>query len=351
MRSAMLTLLAFLFAAPAYAQEAAPLDELIREAREALDALRYDDAAEIASTLLETGAVGHVEAEVAALQLLAASLYPEEEGARNEERARGYLRRLVRAVPQATVPPEMAWPGLDSLMEETRRESLVLHAQPQGVHRLQGLDASLEIPVWVTRPSLVSVTAIPEDGDWIPLGSVSTNGEGTVEVWPHAGQDHALPPGEYELRFEAHDNANGDGVIQSFQMEVEARPMDLLEIPAALPMTAFRPEREERRMKRSLIVAASVGVATSIVASALRAEPPTSTVSLDGRALAVGGTLSLATLLGGWSDPGRDIPENILYNRNLESNHRRDVFETARENDRRMAEHLVTITVAPENDR
>lgn len=351
MRSALLTTLTLLLATPAFAQQADPLAELVREAREALDALRYDDAAQIAATLLETGAEGHVEAEVAALQLLAASLYPEEEGARHEERARGYLRRLVRTVPQASVPREMAWPGLDSLMEETRRESLVLHAQPQGVHRLQGLDASFEIPVWVTRPAIVSVVAVPENGEWIPLGSVTATGEEMLTVRPHSGQEHALEPGDYELRFEALDNANGDGVIQSFEMEVEAEPMELLELPAALPSTAFRPEREERRVKRSLIVAASLGVATSIVAGALRAEPPTNSVSFDGRAIAIGGTLSLATFLGGWRDPGRDIPENILYNRNLESNHRRDVFETARENDRRRAEHLVTITVKSENGR
>lgn len=351
MRLAVLALFASVIATPVLAQATDPMQDLILEAREALDALRYADAAEIATTLLDTGADGYVEAEVAALQLLAASLYPEEEGARHEERARGYLRRLVRTVPEATVPRQMAWPGLDSLLEETRRESLVLHARPNAVNHLRGLDASFEIPVWVTRPAQVSISAIPSEGPWIPLGSENAIRESTLVVRPHAGTEQALPPGEYTLRLEAIDDASGDAVVRQYRMEVDASPLRLLEAPSVLPSTAFRPEREPRRFTKSIVVAASVGIATSIVASALRAEPPAGTASFDGRALAIGGTLSVATLLGGWRDPGRDIPENVLYNRNLESNHRRDVFETARENDRRRAEYLVTITVRPENER
>lgn len=336
-------------AGPLRAQEPVPIQELIDQANEALNGLRYTRAATIARTLLETGQEGHADVEIVALQLLAAALYPEETRMQRLESATGYLRRLVWTGPDASIPRSMSWPGLDSLLERTRRESFVVYAEPEPRYLLKGLDAPMAVPVQTTRPATVHLMAAPRPaGEPFALDSLRVDGRGVLRPGLFAGDRPRLPSGDYELRVIAVDDATGAAFERSYAMTVEAPSLELLPAPPPLASDALLPERTVRRPGRNALIGLGLGVATGVVAAALRADAPANVGAPDRRAFVIGGSMSVAAIVGAVLDRGRPLPANVARNRRLEDDHRAEVARVAQENARRRANLLTTVVVGPE---
>lgn len=349
MRTIVLCFCLLLMPSLASAQLPEPIMDLMAEARDALDGLRYEPAAAMASTLLEAGAEGYPEVEIVALQLLAAALYPEEPSAQNEERARVYLRRLVRATPDAAIPREITWPGLDSLLAETRASTFVVYADPEPTHQLVGVEATFSVPVEATRPAIFTMTAHSLSGGFpVVLAGAGPVTQVRLDAQPFDLDGSPLAPGEYELVIEATDPGSSQTEKRRFEMTITAVPLRFVQTPTPPAETSFLPERATDRTWRNVAVGAGVGVATGLVASAFRADAPAGNVSLDKRAFLIGGTMSLATILGGWFDPGRPLPDNAAHNMRLEADHARALRRVSEENARIRAEYRATITIGRE---
>lgn len=114
--------LVFLGAAAAKAQGGSPIGEMMAKGRNALNDLHYREADSIAKRILVLGTLLTPEQQVMAVQLRAASLYPEEAAEQHTDSAIVVIRQLLR-LGTSSVPKDMSWAGLDSLVVLVSRAS------------------------------------------------------------------------------------------------------------------------------------------------------------------------------------------------------------------------------------
>lgn len=347
MRRRLVGLLVFLLATPLAAQERDPIEALAADAQAALDRLDYAAARDIARSLLELGETSDLETEVAALQLLAAALYPEEEGQQNEAEARTVLERLVRTGPDATVPGSMSWPGLDDLLRETRMGVLALFVDAPVSTSLRGIEAELELRARTTRPARVSVSVSPRGGgEPVILASAGNATDIVLATRPASPDGGALRPGEYTLTVEAEDQSTGHVEARPFRMRIEGPAFETIADPV-FDESRLLPTRSPRRSWRGIAVGVGIGAVTAIAATTLGAQDPASQAGSDNRAFVIAGSLSLATLVGVLVDGGRDLPENTAHNDALRAAHDRSVRSARLENARRSRDLQYVITLEP----
>ena len=123
-------------------------------------------------------------------------------------------------------------------------------------------------------------------------------------------------------------------------LEVTRPAVDTTPLPPAPPDSLFRPERGNynsawRAMAPGLVAGAAVLILPKLVASG---ERPSSA------RLIVGGTIALAGVAAFFSHhPGRTIPENERYNRNLRDTYKRNVAEITRRNADRLRQARLVI--------
>lgn len=154
MRRIITFTLVFAFAAPvsAQTQQGSPVIDMMIRGRNALNDLRYQEADSIARRVLALGTLLTKQQQVEALQLRAASAFPDEQGAQHQDSAISVIKQLVELGATQGMPRELSWPGLDSLFSFVARAALparvllgsriagsilYIDGQPQGV--LQGL--------------------------------------------------------------------------------------------------------------------------------------------------------------------------------------------------------------------
>ncbi|MEX2178397.1 MAG: hypothetical protein WD801_06785 [Gemmatimonadaceae bacterium] len=137
---------------PAQVQQGSPVTEMMIRGRNALNDLRYGEADSLARRVLALGDLLTRQQRIDALQVRAASAYPDEAGAQSTDSAIAIIRQLVALGATEGLPREMAWPGLDSLYSFVSRAAqpakillgariagavLYVDDQPHGV--IQGL--------------------------------------------------------------------------------------------------------------------------------------------------------------------------------------------------------------------
>ena len=120
-RSLLLALCATaVFARPAASQSQSPVAELLVQGRNALNDLDYERAESVGRSVLEFGERATRRERASAYRLIAASFFPEELALQNADSALHYLAELIRLTPNAAIPTEISWPGLDSLLAVAR---------------------------------------------------------------------------------------------------------------------------------------------------------------------------------------------------------------------------------------
>lgn len=116
-----IALLAFvLVAAPlsvssAQTQAGSPVTDMMVRGRNALNDLNYKQADSVARRILALGTLLTRQQQVDALQLLVASLYPDEDGQQQQDTTIQLIRTLVSLGADKGIPREMSHPKLDSL--------------------------------------------------------------------------------------------------------------------------------------------------------------------------------------------------------------------------------------------
>ena len=334
--------------AAASGQQRSQVGELLRQASNALNDLRYGRADTIARGVLAFGDRISREERVEALQILVAALYPEERGAQKLEPARTFMKQLVRLDPEARFPRAISWPGIDSLLAQTRRATFSIVVKPLRDNAVTGSTAAA-IPFLATRPARIRLVAVPDSGPAVTLDSVGPETAGALSARVLRGDVVVLRGGRYTLRVTAIDASAPDTIVVRFGATVIAPPLALAPVPPVIDSSVFRPEVLPPAKGRNIAIGVGLGAVTALVATAFRAEEPVkSVVGSDSRAYIVGAGLVAGGLIGAFMDKGAPQPDNVAWN-----SRQRDVFaqrvrDIQSQNDQKKAAYRATITIDPE---
>lgn len=326
----------------------ANVDEVIARTESALNDLDYSRAATMARTLVEL-ANGDKQVEIRGLQLLAASLYPEERGMQRPDSARAQLKRLIWTTPSAIIPRSISWPGLDSLLEETRRQTLAFWPSPESLYVLTGTAGRVPILVRGSRIAAYNVTATNiHGGAPVILDSIPASTGGRLSFSIIENDRVRLPSGTYELRITATDTVSGESATRRYEMAVEAEPIQFLLLPSPFPDDSLLPERSHPSRKRNALVGLGLGAVTGLLASTMKGDAGVGPASNDGRAWVVGATMSLGAVLGALTDHGRPLPANTLRNQEVRNDREREIRLAEQENARVRGSYSATVRILRE---
>ena len=111
----LVVLLAGAVPASAQTQAGSPVTDMLIRGRNALNDLNYKQADSTARRILALGTLLSRQQQIDALQLLAASLFPDEEGQQQQDTTIQLIKTLVSLGADKGIPRELSHPKLDSL--------------------------------------------------------------------------------------------------------------------------------------------------------------------------------------------------------------------------------------------
>lgn len=329
------------------AQQRSPIAELLTRARTALDNLQNGRADSIGRSVLALGTQASREERLQALEIIAAALYPEDAAARNRDAATAMLKDYVRMAPDRDIPRSMSWPGLDSLLLNVRATTFAAVARPPHDTPLAGTSAEVDVPVVATRPARFSLYAVPRAGGAPQLLDTAAASRAThLHFGVLAGDQVRMPSGAYFLELRARDVSGRDSVVERFPSVVSSPPLDLVSVPTAVGPDQLLPESAPAHRGRDVVIGVALGGATALLANLFRAPNPVrSRVGSDTKAYGVAVGLGLVGVLGGLSDHGTALPDNVRHNLAVRAQFASQVQAARDENARRRNAYRATVTI------
>ena len=269
------------------------------------------------------------------------------EVARNQrDSALSAARRLIVIDPKFRPDDNTFTPQVIALVQEARRSSPSVSIRAPGDTEIRpGSDVFVVRLGSATAPE-VTAAVTTADGRMVQKLYTGTIRDSVDLRWNGLDASGNAPAaGRYSIVVtpSSRDRSAG-GVRGSWTLRLPlelARPaIDTTPLPAAPPDSLFRPERGDYRsawhaLAPGLVAGAAVLVLPKIVASGEHA---------SSARLIVGGTIAIAGVAAFFSHhPGRAIPENERFNRNLRENWKRNVTEIARRNADRVRQARLVI--------
>lgn len=329
-------------AAPA-APTLSPLDELILRVESELSDLRYAEAIRRAHEIFGFTRAFTPEQEVRLRSAVAAAFYPEEPEFQRPDSAITQFVALLRAVPDAAIPIEMRWSGLDSLFTVAAARTHAVRIEPSAPQVLVADAGRGTVSVLASRPSRFRLRLTPAAGGPSVLHDSTTTPDrrATLIYRALAGRTVLLAPGDYELAVVAIDPATGDSVTVRRAARVDGTALALLPTPV-FDESKLRPEQKRPSWWKTIAVSVGAVAVTAVGGGLFLAlsgeegdEELTAAVSLV--SLGVGGLTAFAI------HRPKDDPAAAAANVELRAAHRRAVDAAAAENQRRYSTYQVTV--------
>lgn len=281
--------------------------------------------------------------------VMAAAYYPEDVTFQRPEDAIQQLAELVRMQPDATLPVDFRWRGLDSLLTIARVRTFSAQARPSVENALVGPDGRAFVEVVLSRPARVRLAfASLADGRVVAHDSAGIAPAHRLAFRAHDGREALFANGRYEMIVTVIDGVSGDSIVLRHAALAEGTPPEVA-VAAPFDSTALRPEHEKPRRvgtaaKGLLFAALTYGVAAQGRAN----EPLRSAHPTDVRGIGLSGGMIAATVVAMFIDKGRALPDNIEENRLLRAAYAESVVAAAAETRRRIAEYRVSVRIEPE---
>lgn len=345
--SVAVAVLAFL-APRVSAGQSSAVDTLLSRARVALNDLQYGRAQILARDLVSSPGLTSGQ-RIAALQILASAFFPEEEEERKADSAMTALRQLVRADPTATLPRDITWGGLDSLLDVARRTTYVASAKPDASYSLVGPAGEASIAVTANRPSIFKLSVVSATGATVATDSIGPTLSGALRFRALNGTRPLLQSGAHSFVISAADPASRDSIVTRFAGTIEAAPLAFDPVPGAIEQSVLRPERFPPDRVKAYSAAGLLAAGTVAMAVLMRAdEPVRSAFSVDAKAILAAVGLAGGAIWAGLSDKGGPLPANVTYNDNLKREHAARIAAANTENERRLNAYRVQVTISGE---
>ena len=335
-------------ASGAAAQQSSPVADLLAGARNALNDLEYQRADSIARSLLALGGQLTGADRSQTYQLLAAAAYPEEQVAQRPVSAAQYLRRLLQLDPTATMSRDVTWPGLDSLLEETRRSTFAVSVVPLADTVRAGRETTDLFQIRATRPARLTLTADNERGSVVELDRQGPVNQAVLGITAVTGDQANLRSGSYTFWIIAQDPILQEEVKFAFDVRVQAPRLELAHVPVTIDSSLFLPEQAVPRRTRNAVIGIALGATTALAATTFVGSDEISGVSSSGRAYAVAGVMTLGALVGTFLEKPKPLPENIVHNEQVRADFAEAVRSASATNAARRREYRVTIVIVGE---
>jgi hypothetical protein len=327
-------------------QQESPIDQFLRQAQAALDALDYARAEVLARQLLEGSTSASLRQKQQARMILASAYYPEDvPDKRRRAEALNVLRQAVRADMDIVIDRNLTWAGLDSILAEAKRTTLGAAIRPMTEQVVTGPDSSAMVRVRATRPVTFRLTvAAANGGPTLATDSVLSATEGTLRFRTMNNSRPAFTTGDYVMTVVATDPVARDSVVVTETIVITSPTLDLAPIPTSVDSTKLLPERSGKTGAKGIMHAIWVGAGIYAASSLLTADSTTGTkFSPDAKGIPIAAAASGAVLLFSFADPGRKLPHNMTLNRQAHEDLGKQIAATTAENARRISAYRTTI--------
>ena len=128
-------------------------DDALVAIREDVLLQRYDEAIRRANDVLGSARAMTLRQRVELWQMMAAAYYPPDADAQKPDSALLQIDALVRVAPDASLPAELSWPGLDTLFEKARAFVFSVTSRPPPEIEMRGASQPGFITVVASRPT------------------------------------------------------------------------------------------------------------------------------------------------------------------------------------------------------
>ncbi len=330
-----------------------PAQDLIARAKDALNNLQYNDAIDVAKTVLQQPRLRN-DQRVAAMQVVAAAYFPNpEDGAAfvADDSAKQYLSRAIRLRPDLPLALDVRWPGLDSLFRVVREQTFSSIAIPPDEVSLSGTDGRGYIEVVSTRPATMRLFTAPRGStEFVQHDSSSASERARLSIRAHDGEQAVLAIGEHMLLIEVADAVSSSRDTLRFRVTVLGDPAPVLAREPVFDATRLLPERRPRKLGVGIASALFFGGATIALAQFARArEPIPGTFPADGRSRVVGLALGAGAIVGGLADKGVPLPANVAANTILKAQHAEATRDVQDANRGAVAAYRLSLRIVPED--
>ena len=333
--------------AGAQAQQASssPIDDLLIRAQQAFNDLNYLRADSIARQVLTAGRTTQ-DQRTRAMLVIAAAYFPEEVPAQKRANALATLKQVVRSSLDVTFPPELTWPGLDSLLAEAKQTTFGLAAVVKPEQSVVGPAGVAEIDVRASRPAVFRLTVSPAGGAAPTVADSGTGPEAKLRIPTMRNDRPIFSTGDYDIVIIATDQLSGDTISARYTARITAPELTFAPIPLAMDSSRLIGERTGRYGWKGVVVGGLVAGGIFGFSSAMHADTSLKTAyGADSKGAGVAALAGLTVIAASYMDKGRQIPTAITANQRL-----RDDFGTAirtaqAENANRIATHSTTIVI------
>ena len=312
---------------------------------DAFNDLQYSRADSIAHQVLGIPRISSTQRTNAQL-VIAAAAYPEEASAQRRSVALAMLKQIVRANLNLKIPQELAWAGLDSLVDEAKLTTFALEVTATPEQTTVGPDGMAKLSVRSNKPGIFRLMIVPaaDSGASIvdSIGPVTT---GEISFRTMRDEKPLLATGDYSVIIVGYDPVDHDSVTVQYTMTADAPALTFATLPTKMDSSKLLKERSGRAGAKSIFPALLVGGAAFILSSSVRGAGNIATqVATDSKGVAVGGVLMLSTIIAGFTDHGRVIPANIAANKATGEAFQKSIIDAQAENRRRIAEYKTVLT-------
>lgn len=319
------------------------LDDLILRVESDLSDLRYADAIRRGKELFGFSQSFTPAQEVRLRSALAAAFYPEEPEFWRPDSAIAQFVALLRAVPDAAIPIEMRWSGLDSLFNVAAARTYAVRIEPGPPQVLVGEAGRGTVSVLASRPSRFRLRFTPAAGGQAVVfdSTITPERRATLTYRALAGRTALLAPGAYDLAVIALDPTTGDSVVVHRSARVDGTALALLPAPV-FDESKLRPEQKRPSWLKTIAV--SVGAAALTIAGGELFLAASGKEDDEEMVAGVGGVgLVIGSLTGLAIHRSKDDPAAAAANVELRAAHRRAVDAADAENRRRLGAYQVTV--------
>lgn len=334
------------------AQSSSPINDLLKNAKDALNELKFARADSIARDVLALGSDLRRSQAILAWEIVAAAHFPEDAAARDSVAARNAFRSAIRLDLDATIPVDIRWPGLDALLTDEKRTAVGMAVRVPRTELIYGGSAGDAIlRVVTTQLSDVWLLARAADAgtEFVVDSAVGTR-EAALRIRALRGRTAILSSGAYQMVVRSRDNKTGAILERSIQASVTApSAFDLVPMPAPLDTSKLLPELKKTNRTTGISAGVIVGALTIALNQALRAAAPVSMTGTDSRATAVGLAIAAGTGVAVWFDRGMVLSRNREANSKLKSDAAQRTADTIAENERRTTGYRAKLTLLMED--
>jgi hypothetical protein len=332
------------------AAQASPIDDLIARVRSDVNNLAYADAVRRGNEVFAFARSMRLDQMIALRGIMASAFFPDEVAAQKPDSAMKHLVELVKLQPDVTLPVEIRWPGLDSLLEVARSRTFAVQMRPAQEDQLVGTEGRGTVSVIASRPARyrLRLRALP-NGTAVLHDSVTTPAsEGRLTFRGHDGKTALISAGQYEVILTAVDVASGDSVVLRHSAEATGTAPTMVPMPV-FDTTLLKPDMSRPPRVRTALTSIFFATATFMIASSARAEEPlASEFGTDGRGTFVGIAILGAAVGSFWLDKGVVSVENLQSNMAARAAYRKALADAEAENRKRISEYRVTVKISRE---